>query len=46
VKGATVKAGGKAGKTDAKGRAALTLKGKPAARATATGYEPATLKLK
>ena len=32
VKGATVKAGGKSDKTDAKGRAVLTLKGKPAAR--------------
>jgi hypothetical protein len=46
VKGATVKAGGKSDKTDAKGRAVLTLKGKPAAQATATGYTPATLKLK
>jgi hypothetical protein len=46
VKGATVKAGGKSDKTDAKGRAVLMLKGKPAAQATATGYTPATLKLK
>lgn len=46
VKGATVKAGGKSDKTDAKGHAVLALKGKPAARATATGFEPATLKLK
>jgi hypothetical protein len=44
VKGATVKAGGKSGKTDAKGKLVLTLKSKTASRATATGYEPATLK--
>jgi hypothetical protein len=46
VKGATVKAGGKSAKTDAKGRAVLKLKGKPAAQATASGYTPATLRLK
>jgi hypothetical protein len=44
VKGATVKAGGKSGKTDAKGRVVLTLKSKSASRATAGGYEPASLK--
>jgi hypothetical protein len=44
VKGATVKAGGKSGKTDAKGRVVLTLKAKSASRATAGGYEPASLK--
>ena len=47
VKGATVKAGGKSGKTDTKGqRRSSTLKGKTASRATATGYEPAMLKAK
>jgi hypothetical protein len=44
VKGATVKAGGKSGKTDSKGRVVLTLKSKTASRATASGYEPASLK--
>jgi hypothetical protein len=46
VKGANVKAGGRSDKTDAKGRATLTLKGKATATATAKGYEAATLKLR
>ena len=37
VKGATVKAGGKSGKTDGKGRAVLAIKGKATAQATANG---------
>ncbi len=46
VKGAKVKAGGKSGKTDAKGKVVLTLKSKTASRATKSGYAPATLKAK
>jgi hypothetical protein len=46
VKGASVKAGGKSGKTDAKGKVVLALKSKTASRATASGYEAATLKAK
>jgi hypothetical protein len=46
VKGAAVKAGGKSGKTDAKGKVVLALKSKSASRATAGGYEPASLKAK
>ena len=44
VRGATVKTGGRRGKTNSKGRITLRVKGRPAARATARGYEPATLK--
>jgi hypothetical protein len=46
VKGATVKAGGKSNKTNAKGRVTFSLKGKAASKATAKGYEPASLKAK
>jgi hypothetical protein len=46
VKGATVKAAGRSDTTDSKGHATLTLKGKASARATARGYEAATLKLR
>jgi hypothetical protein len=46
LKGARVKAGGKAGTTDAKGRVTLMLKGKASATATLKGYVGATLKLK
>jgi hypothetical protein len=46
VEGAKVRAGGRTDRTDAKGRATLTLKGKATARATAKGYKGATLKLK
>jgi hypothetical protein len=43
VKGAKVKAGGKSGTTDSKGRVTLALKSKTASRATKSGYEPASL---
>ena len=46
VKSAKVKAGGKSGTTDSKGKVKLTLKSKTASRATKSGYEPATLKAK
>jgi hypothetical protein len=47
VAGATVRAGGKTARTDAKGRATLTLSGgKATARATANGYAAAVVKLR
>ena len=46
VKGATVKAGSRLGKTDSNGRVTLTLKSKATAVATASGYTPATVKVK
>jgi hypothetical protein len=45
VRGATVKAGGRTGTTNAAGRVTLTLEGKAKARATARGYRRATLRL-
>ncbi len=45
VKRATVKAGGRSAKTDAKGRATIAVR-KGTATASASGYEPAKLKLK
>ena len=46
VKGATVKAGSRLGKTDSNGRVTLTLKTKATALAIASGYTPATVKVK
>jgi hypothetical protein len=46
VAGARVKAGGRTDRTDAEGRATLTLKGRATARATAKGYTGARLKLR
>lgn len=46
VKGATVRASGRADTTDAKGRATLTLSDKATARATAPGYTAASLTLR
>jgi hypothetical protein len=46
VKGATVKAGSRLGKTDSNGRVTLTLKTKATALATASGYTPAKVKVK
>lgn len=46
VAGAKVKAGGRSGSTDAKGKVKLTLKSKTASRASKGGYAPATLKAK
>jgi hypothetical protein len=46
VKGAKVKAAGRADTTDSRGRATLALGGKATATATARGYETATLRLK
>jgi hypothetical protein len=46
VKGAKVKASGRSATTDGRGRASLSLKGKATVTASATGYEPASLRLK
>ena len=46
VSGAKLKAGGKSGTTNAKGKVTLTLKSKTASRATKSGYTAATLKAK
>ena len=45
VRGATVRAAGRSGRTDRQGRVTLTFK-RGTARATASGYEPASVRVR